>query len=137
MMVADVVAAALEQRDRHRHLQRIADERQIALEELILQRLGAGGDDHLATGEERGHEVSESLAGSGARFGEQLAARFDGERDGLGHRELLRTKSIRREVAGEHTLGAEYRVQIGIGSAQIGTSFEKARTSRATRPSLA
>src|ERR1700674_688768 len=125
MMVADVVAAALEQRDRHRHLQRIPDERQIALEELILQRLGAGGDDHLATRQERGHEISEGLAGSGTRFGEQLAARFDGERDGLGHRELLWTKSIRREIAGEDALGAEYRVQIGSGSAQLDASFVK------------
>jgi hypothetical protein len=41
----------------------------------------------------------------------------------LGHRELLWTKSIRREIAGEDTLGAEYRVQ--IGSAQICASFEK------------
>jgi hypothetical protein len=43
----------------------------------------------------------------------------------LGHRELLWTKSIRREIAGEDALGAEYRVQIGGGSAQLCASFEK------------
>jgi len=43
----------------------------------------------------------------------------------LGHRELLRTKSIRREITGENALGAEYRVQIGSGSAQICASLEK------------
>jgi hypothetical protein len=41
---------------------------------------------------------------------------------------LLGTKSIRREIAGEHALGAEYRVQIGSGSAQLGASFAKERS---------
>ena len=48
MMVADVVRAALEQRERDRHRQRVAHQRQVALEELVLQRLGAGRDDDLA-----------------------------------------------------------------------------------------
>jgi hypothetical protein len=43
----------------------------------------------------------------------------------LGHRELLWTKSIRREIAGEDTLGAEYRVQIGSRSAQLCALLEK------------
>jgi len=38
---------------------------------------------------------------------------------------LLRAKSIRREIAGEDALGAEYRVQIGGGSAQLCASLEK------------
>jgi hypothetical protein len=38
---------------------------------------------------------------------------------------LLRAKSIRRKITGEDALGAEYRVQIGSGSAQLCASFEK------------
>jgi hypothetical protein len=44
---------------------------------------------------------------------------------------LLRTKSIRREIAGENAPGTEYRLQIGSDSAQPCASFEKQRTSRA------
>jgi hypothetical protein len=69
--VADVVGAALEQRDRHRHLQRGAHRRQVAVEELVLQGLGAGGDDHLAAREQRRHQVGEGLAGAGAGLGHQ------------------------------------------------------------------
>jgi hypothetical protein len=38
---------------------------------------------------------------------------------------LLWAKSIRGEIAGEDALGAEYRVQIGSGSAQLDASFAK------------
>ena len=41
MVVADVVGAPLEERERHRRAERGADERQVALEELVLQRLRA------------------------------------------------------------------------------------------------
>jgi hypothetical protein len=74
MMVADVVRAALEERERHRELERVAHERQVALEELVLQRLRAGGDDHLAAVEQGRHEIRERLAGAGAGFGDQRAA---------------------------------------------------------------
>jgi hypothetical protein len=43
----------------------------------------------------------------------------------LGHRELLWTKSIRREITGEDALGAEYCVQIGSGGAQLDASLAK------------
>ncbi len=75
MMVADIVRAALEQRERDRELQRIANERQVALEQLVLQRLGAGGDDHLAAVEQRGNEIREGLARAGAGFGDQCGPR--------------------------------------------------------------
>jgi hypothetical protein len=67
VVVADVVGAALEQRNRQRKTQRVADERQVALEELILQRLRPRGNDHLAAVEEGGHQVGECLAGAGTR----------------------------------------------------------------------
>ena len=76
-------------------------ERQVALEELVLQRLGAGGDDHLAAVQERGDEIRERLAGAGAGLGDQRAAPGDGRRDGIGHRELLRTEAEAGERPGQ------------------------------------
>ncbi len=74
MVMAHVVGAPLEERQRHRHAQRAADLRQVALEQLILQRLGARGNDDLAAVEQRGDEVRERLAGARAGFGEQRAS---------------------------------------------------------------
>ena len=93
VVMADVVAAALEQRDGDRHFQRFAHEREIALKKLILQRLRAGGNDHLAARQQRRNEVGEGLAGARARFGDQLTLRVDGVRDCLRHRELLRARA--------------------------------------------
>src|SRR3989304_5686935 len=75
MIVAHIVCAPLEQRHRHRRLQRIAHHRQVFLEQLVLQVLRAGRDDHLAAGEQRGNQIGESLAGAGARL--------DTESDGM------------------------------------------------------
>ena len=99
MVVADVVGAALEQRERHRDTQRIAHERQVALEQLVLQRLGAGGDDHLAAVEQRGNEIGEGLAGAGAGFGDQLPTRRDGRAPRPRHRQLLRAEAEARQCA--------------------------------------
>ena len=120
MMVADVVRAALEQRERDRNLQRVAHERQVALEELVLQRLGAGGHDHLAAVQERRHEIREGLAGAGAGLGDQCAAARDRVRDGVGHRELLRAKAKAGQRAGQEAALAEDRGQLAVGDARAG-----------------
>ena len=67
-MVADVIGAALQQRHGHRHFQRIAHRRNVAAEQLVLQRLGAGGDDHLAAGEQGRHQISKGLARARTRL---------------------------------------------------------------------
>ena len=115
MMMADVVGAALEQRDRQRKTQRVADEREVALEELVLQRLRPRGNDHLAAVEEGGHEIREGLAGAGARLGDQRGARGDGVRNRLRHRELLRPEAKSRERARQRSAVAEYRGQSRVG----------------------
>ena len=104
MVVAHIVRAPLEQRHRHRRLQRIAHHRQVFLEQLVLQVLGAGGDDHLAAREQRGHQIGEGLAGAGAGLDHQdrvVAYR-------LGHRQrhlaLLRARTERRDFSGKRAL---------------------------------
>ena len=89
VVVADVVRAALEHRDGHRHAERIAHHRHVALEQLVLQRLGAGRHDHLAAVHQRRHEVGERLAGARAGLGDKAPARGDRVRDRAGHLDLL------------------------------------------------
>ena len=79
-MHAQVVRAALQQRDAHRPADRARDRRQIAMEQLVLQLARAGGDDHAPAGEQRGHEIRERLAGAGARLDDQPAMRAQRER---------------------------------------------------------
>src|SRR6478672_673097 len=71
MVMADVVGATLQQRDGDRRRQRVADQRQVALEQLVLQRLRSGRHDDLAAVEQRGNEIRERLAGAGPGFGDQ------------------------------------------------------------------
>ena len=68
IVVAQVVRAALEHGDRYRHRERVAHGRNVALKELILQMLRAGGDDHLAAPQHGRHEIRIGLAGAGARL---------------------------------------------------------------------
>ena len=89
MMQADIVTAPLEQCDTDRCPERLADGGNIAFEQLILQRLGAGGQHHLAAGKHGGHEIGISLTRAGARFNEASGIGFDRLRDTLGHLGLL------------------------------------------------
>ena len=114
VVVADVVRAPLQQRDRHRRRERVAHEREVALEQLVLQRLGARRDDDLAAVQEGGHDVRERLAGAGAGFRDELAALGDGPRDRLRHRELLRAETESRKRARERPAVAEDGVERGV-----------------------
>ncbi|MNS77838.1 hypothetical protein D3C72_1114290 [compost metagenome] len=83
VIVANVVAAALEQGGGDGRGQRGAHARQIAREQLVLQRAGAGGNQHLAALDEGGHQIGPGLADTGARFGHERGAVLDGVADGL------------------------------------------------------
>jgi len=64
MEVADVIGAPFEQRNRYRRIERFAYRRDIAQKELVLQILGAGRYDHLATPQQGGHQIGKGLAGT-------------------------------------------------------------------------
>ena len=119
VVVADVVGAALQQRDGHRHAQRVAHQRQVAFEQLILQSLGAGGDDHLAAVQQRGDEIGERLAGAGAGLGDKLAACGDSLCDGLGHRQLLRPEVKAGQFARERSTFAEDRSECSVAGGRL------------------
>jgi hypothetical protein len=71
---AEVVSPALH----HRHVQvaaeRPREQRDVLGEELLLQVLGAGGDDHAAAQLHRRQQVGEGLARSRPRFRQEQAA---------------------------------------------------------------
>ena len=74
---AQIVRAALEQRDARRHADGAGDQRQVFVEELVLQRARAGGDEHPFARQQRRHEVGEGLAGARARLDHERRAVFD------------------------------------------------------------
>ena len=63
---ADVVAASLEDRPGERLEEMIGQKREILGGQLILQCLGCGRNHHSFTRENRWHEITHRLAGSGA-----------------------------------------------------------------------
>ncbi len=102
---AYIIGAALQQRRHRARGDRVAHGRQVAVVELVLQRLGAGRDDHLAAREQRGHQIGEGLAGAGAGFHRERAARFDRGQDRLRHLELLRPRPVAGHLGGERAGG--------------------------------
>src|SRR5215472_436496 len=134
MVLADVVGAPFEKRHREGQLQGVANERQIALVDLILQRLRPGGDDHLAAGEQGWYEIGKGLPRARAGFREQLAALSDGLRDSLCHRELLVTEAVRGKLASERSLRGENAFELSGHAAIHDHSGADRRLHRSPRP---
>ncbi len=116
VVMADIVRPTLEQRHRHRRLQRIAHHRDVAAEQLVLQGLGTGGDDHLATLGEGRHQIGERLAGTRTCLGDQDAAPFDRLLDRPRHFHLLRTQAVAGNGRGKRAgIGKElFELQFGV-----------------------
>ena len=106
-VTAEIVGATLQQRDAHGSADRGTDRRQVTMKQLILQCARAGGDDDLATRQQCRHEVGESLAGAGARFDHQLHAFLQRGGHVLRHLDLLRTRLVARQRAGQRPVGAQ------------------------------
>ena len=88
LVAAEVVAAAFHVADFERAEERF-EEGDVFEEELFLEIFGAGGDDDallaLAGHAKGGQEVSESFAGTGAGFDDEVTFVFEGLFDGTGH----------------------------------------------------
>ena len=110
---AEVVAAALHARGRERHRQHAGEQRQILGEDLLLQVLGAGRDDHALAAQDRRHEVGERLAGAGAGLDEEHAAVLERVGDRRGHAALAVARLEGDERLRQRPVGAEDRVDAG------------------------
>ncbi len=69
-------------------MERVHGARQVALHELALEGEGGSGHDDPLTVRQSGHQVTQGLAGAGARLDQQVGAVVDRFRDGFGHRHL-------------------------------------------------
>ena len=89
---AGVVGAALEHGVRRVDAGQVADRldqpREVALDQLVLEGQGRGGDHDPAVVQERRHEVGQRLAGAGAGLDEQVGAVDHRVGDRLGHLDL-------------------------------------------------
>ncbi len=115
LVAAEIVGAALHVADAQAAQQRF-EKRNVAEEELILQRLGAGGDDDALAGAQRGQQVGEGLAGAGAGLDDQVAALGEGALDGLGHLELAGAVLVGQRRTRENAAGREELVERGQGA---------------------
>jgi len=102
---ADVIGPPLQQRNPGRRLQRLADHWQVLVEQLVLQGLGTGRDDHLAARTQRRHQVGEGLARAGAGLGDKNRTAVDGGGDAFGHLDLLLAYAIAVDGLGQRPVG--------------------------------
>jgi hypothetical protein len=107
---AEVVAPALHQGHSHVAAQGLGHEGNVFVHKLVLQVLGAGGDDDALPRRDRGHEIGDGFAGAGAGFREQNAAVGDRLRDGetkllLGDPLLVGGEDGREAAAGSEEVG--------------------------------
>ncbi len=89
---AGVVGAALEDGVLRLAVQHVVggleQRRDVALDELVLQGQGRGGDDHAPVVEQGRDEVGQRLAGAGAGLDQQVLPARHRPGDGLGHLDL-------------------------------------------------
>jgi len=112
LVAAEVVGAALHIADAQVAEQGF-EEGNIAEEELVLERLGAGRDDDALAGAQGRKQVGERFAGAGAGLDDQVAMLAEGALHGLGHLQLARPVLIRQGRAGQDAAGREELVQAG------------------------
>ena len=72
---AEVVGPALQDGPVERRVEVLGEEGQVLAGQLVLERLGGGGHDRLAPGEDGGHQVGQRLARAGARLDDEVASR--------------------------------------------------------------
>ena len=126
MMMTHVIGPALEQSHGYRQLQCVSHLRNVAVEELVLERLGARGDDHLSAGSQRGHQIGEGLSRAGACFRDEHRALVDCGGDGARQVELTSSDTEAFDYARERAVFGENRVEVGHG----GILKEKLYTAR-------
>ncbi len=115
LVAAEVVGAAFHVADLQLAQERF-EKGDVAEEELLLQGLGAGGDDDALAGAQGGQQVGEGLAGAGAGFDDEVALLGESALDGLGHLELARAVLVGQRGSRKDAAGREELVEGGQGA---------------------
>ena len=84
LAAAEIVGAALHVADAEL-AEESFEERDVAEEELVLESLGAGGDDDALAGAKGGKKIGEGFTGARAGLDDEMAALGEGALDGFGH----------------------------------------------------
>ncbi len=116
---AEVVPAALHHRDVQVAAERPGQERDVLADELLLQVLGAGGDDHAPPQLHRGQQVGEGLAGARPGLRQQHAAVAQHPADGVREPRLRRALLVRGQDARQRPARAE---EVAGGGGDPGTN---------------
>ena len=82
------------------------------MEQLVLQRLGAGRDYDAMARQQRGHEICKRLARAGTRFDHEIRTAANRRVDFLGHCHLFRARRKPVETLGERSVFTEQLGQI-------------------------
>jgi len=112
-MAAKVVRASFEQGELHRHPERLREQRHVATKQLVLQRAGAGRDDHAAPGQQRGDEIGEGLPGTRPRLHDQGLEARECRADRTCHAGLFTAMGKTGQRACERPIRAEQVVDGG------------------------
>ncbi len=92
------------------------------MEQLILQRARAGGNDGLEPGQQRRHQIGVGLAGAGAGLCQQYIALLERLGDRPGQAQLRSTWRERVELARKRPALAE---RLDAGSGKLGHGTER------------
>ena len=149
----DIIGAPLEQRHRHRRGQGLPHGRNIAEKKLVLQIARPGGHDHLAAPHQRRHQISEGLARTRSRLGDECLAIDDRPGDRLCHLQLHRPVAvalddrsqrpvdshqtrqillIRREVIRPDQTGRRFGIHATLRKTNVQPARYRRKTSRKT-----
>ncbi len=91
--------------------QGLLQERNVLVEKLFLQILGAGRDDHALAGANDWHQIGERLSCARTGFHDQVPLFFKCLLDGLRHLQLAAPEFIGGMRAGEHAAGGKELVE--------------------------
>ena len=133
---AQIAGAALEQGRAHRHAQSIAQARQVAQVQLVLQTFRGGADQRAAARQQQRHEVSKGLAHAGAGLGHQRLALVHSLGDALRHLVLHITRHEAGLMPRDGAVGREGQRHgpfklTGHREAQAGSGGSSSLSSRA------
>ena len=118
LVAAEIVGAALHVADAQ-----VAEKRfekgNVAEVELVLERLGAGGDDDALAGAQGGQQIGEGFAGAGAGFDDEVAAFGERAFDGLGHFQLAGAVFVGQRRRARMPPGAKNSCSVGRARVEI------------------
>ena len=107
VIVTDIIGASFKQGNRHRRAERIADGRQIAFKQLVLQGFRPCGNNRFTAPKQGRYKVGEGFARARACLKHCARGVVQRLRDRLRHFQLLRAWVEKRQTVRECAIRAE------------------------------